>query len=167
MSQSSSSSSRKFTCDKCNKNFANKRNLQTHINSIHLKVKFSCEFCDYQSTEKGHLKTHINTVHLKLKPFQCDECDQSFGYSSALKTHVDSVHKKIRFHCSFDGCDKSFLSKSQFSKHLKLHEGQVNLCDLCGKTFTTKQHLNNHEKQVHSDSRPFVCSIDECTKSFK
>ena len=44
MSEIQKSSSRKFTCDICNKDFANKRNLQTHINGVHLKVKFNCEF---------------------------------------------------------------------------------------------------------------------------
>jgi len=117
--------------------------------------------------KKGNLQTHINTVHLKLKPFQCIECDQSFGQNGSLKQHIDSVHKKIRFHCSFDGCDKSFSDKSNLSKHLQLHEGQVNLCDQCGKTFTRKGNLNRHKKQVHSDSRPFQCSIDGCDKSFK
>merc|ERR1712000_369082 len=116
--------------------------LNVHIKSVHLKVKFDCEFCDYQSTQKSHLKTHINTVHLKLKPFQCNECDQSFGQSGHLKRHVDSVHKKIRFHCSFDGCNKSFSRKTQLNQHFKLHEAQVNLCDQCGKTFTTKVYLN-------------------------
>ena len=75
--------------------------------------------------------------------------------------------KKIRFHCSFDDCDKSFSRKGDLNLHLKLHEGQVNLCDQCGKTFTTKHNLNYHKKQVHSDLRPFQCSIDGCDKSFK
>ena len=136
MSESSSSSNHKYKCDRCNKSYTQRGHLNVHIKSVHLKVKFNCEFCDYQSTTKSSLKKHINTVHLKLKPFQCDECDQSFGRSGHLKRHIDAVHKKIRFRCSFDGCDKSFLSKSNFSKHLKLHEGQMNLCDQCGKTLT-------------------------------
>ena len=125
MSNSQTSSVRKHKCDTCNKDFTTNYNLQTHINGVHLKVKFNCEFCDYQSTEKGHLKTHINTVHLKLKPFQCDECDQSFGQRGSLKQHVDSVHRKIRFHCSFDGCDKSFSAK--FST-ITVHRGNTGQC---------------------------------------
>jgi len=167
MSESSSSSNRKYKCDRCDKKFDRLSGLKTHINSIHLKVKFNCELCDYQSTRKGDLKRHINTVHLKLKPFQCDECDYSCGRSSDLKQHVDSVHTKIRFHCSFDGCDKSFSQKGHLNQHSKLHERQMNLCDQCGKTFTTETHLKNHQKQVHSDSRPFQCTIDGCDKSFK
>jgi len=167
MSSNQSSSTSEFKCHLCDRNFTQKGNLQTHINGVHLKVKFNCEFCDSQSTTKDHLKTHINTVHLKLKPFQCDECDQSFGERGSLKIHVDSIHKKIRFRCSFDGCEKSFSNKSNRSTHFKLHEGQVNLCDLCGKTFSRKRDLNRHKNQVHSDSKTFQCTIDGCDKSFK
>ena len=81
------------------------------------------------------------------------------------------------FHWSFSGlnnrvrvkikCDKSFSRRQYLNDHLKLHEGQVNLCDQCGKTFTTKESLNTHKKLVHSDSRPFQCTIDGCDKSFK
>ena len=58
MSEIQKSSSRKFTCVKCNKNFTKKYHLQTHITSVHLAVKFNCEFCDYQSAQKGNLQTH-------------------------------------------------------------------------------------------------------------
>ncbi len=77
------------------------------------------------------------------------------------------VFFEIAFRCSFDGCDKSFAGKAQLNQHLKLHEGQVNLCDQCGKTLSRKGDLINHKKQVHSDSRPFQCTIDGCDKSFK
>ena len=167
MSESSSSSIRKYKCDRCDKKFIALSHLKIHVDSIHLGVKFNCEICSAQFTQKCHLKIHIDTIHLNLKPFQCDECDYSCGRNATLKEHVDSVHKKIRFRCSFDGCDKSFSLKSHLNQHLKLHEGHVNLCDLCGKSFTTKHNLNKHKKQVHSDPRPFQCSIDGCDKSFK
>ena len=56
MSEIQKSSSRKFTCDTCRKDFTAKQSLQSHISSVHLKVKFNCEFCDYRSTMKGNLK---------------------------------------------------------------------------------------------------------------
>ena len=164
---SSNQKSFKFKCDRCDKRFKEKSSVTKHVNSLHLGIKFNCEICSLQFTEKGSLKIHINAVHFKLKRFQCDECDQSFGRSYSLKIHVDAVHRKIRFHCTFDGCDKSFTFKNNLSTHFKLHEGQVNLCDQCGKTFTTKGNLHNHKKQVHSDTRLFQCTTDGCDKSFK
>jgi len=167
MSENQKSVNYKYKCERCDKGFHFVSLLKKHVDGVHLGVKFKCEFCSSQFTEKSSLTKHINTVHLKLKPFQCDECDYSCGRSGDLNRHADSVHKKIRFHCSFDGCDKSFAFKHDFGKHSKLHEGQVNSCDQCGKTFNTKGHLTDHKKQVHSDSRPFQCSIDGCDKSFK
>ena len=117
MSESSSLSTRKFACNRCDTSFTQIGNLNVHIKSVHLKVKFNCEFCDYQSTRKGNLERHINSLHLHLKPLQCNECDYSCAESGHLKTHIDSVHKKIRFRCSFDGCDKTFSAKTTLSKH--------------------------------------------------
>merc|ERR1712000_734541 len=123
MSENQKYSSYKYKCDRCDKKFTVPSKLKRHIDSVHLKVKFNCEICSAPFARKGHLKTHIDAVHLNLKPFQCDECDYSCARGSDLKKHVDSVHKKIRFHCSFDGCDKSFSQKTSLAQHLKLHEG--------------------------------------------
>ena len=57
---------------------------------------------------RGNLQSHINTVHLKLTPFQCQECTKSFGrkthlqhctksfeQKSQLQHHINSVHLKL------------------------------------------------------------------------
>ena len=43
----------------------------------------------------GNLQSHINTVHLKLTPFQCQECTKSFGRKTHLQHHINSVHRKL------------------------------------------------------------------------
>ena len=50
----------KCTYDRCNKEFTQKSNLTTHIQSVHEKVKHKCDHCGAEFTQKGHLTTHIN-----------------------------------------------------------------------------------------------------------
>ena len=164
----SSSSIHSFKCHKCVQSFELEFHLKIHVTRDHsTRAPFDCAFCDYTTALKRLLKQHIDTVHLKLKRFQCDECHQLFAQSCHLKQHVDSIHKRLRFDCSFVDCDKTFTAKRHLSTHFKLHEGKLNLCDECGKSLTTPAILIRHKQQVHARSRPFICTIDGCIKSFK
>lgn len=64
--------SRNFTCGLCYKSFVVKRDLEGHVNSVHLKVKpFHCQFCDWRSSHKGELQKHVKKcamVYGDMKP---------------------------------------------------------------------------------------------------
>ena len=47
--------------------------------------------------------------------------------------------------------------------HMKIHEVQRYICELCKKTFTRKWCLNRHVK-IHSREKPYICAI--CSKAF-
>ena len=53
----------KFMCQYCQKYFARKEILKTHIQSIHEGKTFQCQHCEYKVTRKYTLKKHIFTVH--------------------------------------------------------------------------------------------------------
>ena len=52
-----------FMCQYCQKYFARKEILKTHIQSIHEGRIFQCKFCEYKATHKGDLKRHIQSIH--------------------------------------------------------------------------------------------------------
>ena len=58
---------KQFNCDICGALIIGKeakRNLQNHINAIHLKIKpFECEYCKKSFSVKGNMKTHVKRVH--------------------------------------------------------------------------------------------------------
>ena len=56
--------SRNFVCTDCNKIYATNKDLQNHINSVHLKLRpFKCEQCPSAFTQKVSLNSHVKTKH--------------------------------------------------------------------------------------------------------
>uniref|UniRef100_A0A3Q3WDK5 C2H2-type domain-containing protein n=1 Tax=Mola mola TaxID=94237 RepID=A0A3Q3WDK5_MOLML len=64
-----------------------------------------------------------------------------------------------------DTCGKGFTAKSVLLEHQSIHSGEKHFtCATCGRSFRTSAHLLSHER-VHSEERPFGCS--RCGKTFK
>ena len=64
-------------------------------------------------------------------------------------------------------CPKSFNSKQGLTNHIKMSHGNKEdcfVCSFCEKAFPTRGDLNKHMKS-HSDDRPHVCHL--CKKRYK
>ena len=85
-----------FRCDDCLKTFANSNNLETHKETIHLKIKQNI-VCTY------------------------DNCDKTYSRKSNLMTHIRAEHEKHLFKCTEQSCPMSFLYKKSLLKHLDNH----------------------------------------------
>jgi len=48
-------------CEKCNKLYSNKSNLNRHLNRCGFNIKYTCEYCNLELTEKENLKRHLLT----------------------------------------------------------------------------------------------------------
>ena len=55
---------------------------------------YKCLICDYNFAQKGNLNAHVESVHIKMKLHNCSICDYSFSQKTHLKTHVKLVHEK-------------------------------------------------------------------------
>ncbi|MCQ2820359.1 MAG: hypothetical protein MJ252_24090 [archaeon] len=98
--------------------------------------------------------------------FKCPKCLKNYSTKGNLKNHFQTIHLQIcPFKCTFEGCTKSFSSKSKLEVHLKFHEEERPfVCEICNKAFKAKIHLKTH-LQFHTDKRPFKCSL--CSKDYK
>jgi len=172
--------SKRFKCDQCdyitNKRYNLKQHKYVHSGNRPNRPKpFKCDYedipgkeCNKSFSSRIDLKNHIN-AHLGLKPFKCDykDCNKSFSIKRSLKQHQYRIHSGIKpFFCTI--CKKRFSAKPSLKVHFKKHSGVRPFeCDhiLCIAKFFTKSSLERHKKTVHSEERPFPCSL--CPKKFK
>ena len=86
-------------CSQCSKTFANRSNLQKHINRIHKRIiKAECEICEEKFFSSDELKFHKKKHYEKEK-----------------KLKLKVVKKKLK-HCC-DICDKTFASVTNLNYH--------------------------------------------------
>jgi len=150
----------KHICKICEKTFADKYSLVTHLKRTHINGKslFKCDECLKVFKNMSKLKRHSN-VHAENK-YYCKPCNKSFSRKDHLHRH------------KLDCCDKSYartdLKKSRILKarrrtrciDIVKEEGKY-VCQFCQQTYTRREHLLNHFLKQHKDS------IDSNSLSFK
>ena len=74
-----------------------------------------------------------------------------------------NIHDGHSFSCHM--CPKVLKSKHGLAYHMNIHNStQAFLCNDCGKSFVTKQKMQNHVRAKHTLERPYVC--DTCGTGF-
>ena len=87
----------RFKCADCDAKFSSQKNLQRHIDGVHLKLKpFVCLTCAMKFSENGNLQQHINDVHLQIKSFSCLTCEYKFSSRSNLKRHTKTCTGELK-----------------------------------------------------------------------
>jgi len=123
-----------------------------------------CELC-HKSIRRCNLKDHKLHSHrvdlenrgleVPLKPANvCDICGHVSKYARDLKKHKKSVHEKIYDHeCTY--CGKKFSNKGNLNQHESVHTGITQYqCHLCGKQCRRKSELEKHLIQHKNKTTP-------------
>ena len=185
----------RLICNVCNKKFKNERSLKFHKKEIHTPDEerpYACEKCPRKFTSISVLKQHL-ICHEGIKKFVCSipECSQTLASKGALKLHMKIHDGSNDFIC--DVCSKIIKGKANLEYHKKTHDdnyanekvqcpicgawvkslrkhkrahSHVQLeCNICGKTYPSKESLKTHIKFTHLTGKDFHCSL--CDKSFK
>lgn len=64
-------------------------------------------------------------------------------------------------------CGKTLATRNGIYVHMKVHNGIKNHeCHTCGNKYVTAGQLASHIKHIHSKQKPFLCSHENCLKSF-
>ncbi|VDM41268.1 unnamed protein product [Toxocara canis] len=154
---------KRHICEICGKAFPYLSILESHKRCHTGEKPFNCHFCDKKFAQKATLQVHERT-HTGERPYKCKYCEKTFAQYGTKTVHEKSAHLGIRnYKCP--KCSKCLSSPSALYTHKKTHGEKTFLCDFCPKTFTLKNYLKLHVKQVHEQNeRKHICAY--CKKSF-
>ena len=131
-----------YQCSECGKAFSQKENLKAH-KVVHTKEKnYQCSECGKAFGCKGALNKHM-VVHTGAIIFTCTICNKQYSYRESLTYHM-MVHSNDRPYKCF--CRQSFRSISALKEHGRKHLGEKLRCSFegCDKKYVTKNGLKNH-----------------------
>lgn len=130
----------------------------TQLSSILTTLNSSCKFCKKTYARQHLLSNHVRISHPKAD-FTCSQCQKCFDNMKKLKAH-EHVHlpRESKFSSTCPYCDKKFTKSVNVQAHIRsVHQQQRPfLCNDCGKDFTTKGALKEHQI-IHSNEAPYQC----------
>ena len=153
-----------YKCDECQASFRYKRNLMSHIKTIHVEEQqFTCELCKLVVQTRWNLRRHLEEQHeifnledvissKEMKLFSCDLCEQEFTRKENLERHMvthSSSSSSSKYTCT--DCGKQFTTNFSLSRHQVIHasDRESFQCNTCEKTFSTMGNLARHIDGVH------------------
>lgn len=110
---------KRFVCDICHKRFAQKSQLDVHVNAVHYNQRpFACVLCNKSFKTKGSHDAHM-IVHTDTRNYQCPHCDKKCRKRYDLTLHIRTHTGEKPFKCSV--CGRGFVQMCDTRKHEMLH----------------------------------------------
>jgi len=110
---------------------------------------FTCEKCDKEFTEKRNLLRHMKTHLQSTEAYTCDVCGKEFDREDArnrhIKTHLkDATVSGQTYACGV--CGKEFSRADNRNRHEATHNYSLT-CGVCGQYFNRLDILARHRAQ--------------------
>lgn len=145
-----------FNCDLCEYAAFTRFDIIRHCRNIHSKIGYPSEerICpDCGKTVKGNnqLTLHIRKKHLNIKKYQCDKCPLAFYGKYELRSHCKLMTQAIIELLKF----KTFFTV--IHAHIPKEFKKSYPCSLCPSILSSAIGLKVHIQHKHSDLRPYSC----------
>lgn len=147
----------------CGKMFNRQARLDAHIRGHTGERPFKCPYegCDKAYPDKKYLNSHIHSAHLKTPKFVCQKCGKGFATGQRLERHGLVHEGEERYRCrDYPPCNASFRKHKTLQRHvLKEHEGKKPfVCEAqdCNDAYATLNALKAHTQREHGEEK-FIC----------
>lgn len=138
-----------YMCTECNKLFLQKDSCIQH-QSVHKEKKDCiCDICGGTFAAIPSLRRHVKGVHGKSGKANKEDTDfdEDVSYNKYKKRKADRKMKKDKaknqnYECT--ECNRHYDTQLKFRKHLYVRHGFKSECNICHKTFTRKDSLEEH-----------------------
>ncbi|XP_041987735.1 zinc finger protein 345-like isoform X2 [Aricia agestis] len=151
-------------CEACGRVCRSPAELQQHRDADHPELSASCQLCDKKFASVKTAERHRVTCERVERKFVCNTCGRRFAFEISLNKHILQSHAGQRVSVDFisrqkrqvscDLCGKTFPSKEQLVRHSIVHKTTKKYeCDKCKKKFTRKGNLKSHIHRVHESGR--------------
>ncbi|KAJ3608211.1 hypothetical protein NHX12_025261 [Muraenolepis orangiensis] len=171
------------TCSECGKIFKHTHHLKRHMLSVHSnKRPYCCPQCRRSFSQTSGLLRH-QLVHKKqaLSDEPADQ-NQSGGQETEMETggsvQTPSLPDSGGGEAAVNDQEPTGTEEATVGEHTPVMESRppeeakgttapgkkLSRCLQCDKSFSSGYYLEKHKKRVHSDLRPYVCTL--CRKTF-
>lgn len=154
-----------FFCEICPLTFDLKSKLRSHMLKHSISRPYKCKTCFKSFKSTVYLSKHMETHREPLEYFSCSLCDFKAKTKPYLKIHFIRKHTdEYNYECLH--CGKKFKVQSDFTTHLKDHETEACVCDICGSFYPKRSSLYFHTLYKHKlKVKEYECVT--CKKKFK
>ncbi|GAB0097503.1 zinc finger protein 354A-like isoform X1 [Sergentomyia squamirostris] len=84
-----------FLCATCNRAFATKASLTSHISQRHRPPTLQCNFCDKIFKVAATLRCHVSRIHMERKII-CKICNKKYATKGDLTRHTKDSHANVK-----------------------------------------------------------------------
>lgn len=155
-----------FHCPHCPRKLFSENKLELHL--LGHEHPAECDICQRKFADKTSLVSHMQ-MHYKSAIFPCKECGRMFRTKGVRYRHMQVVHGKGRpesYIC--EQCGLHVRNKQQLQRHMITHtDSRPYKCDLCGQFFRDQKYVATHIQRIHTRDTPFQCRYDGCTESYR
>ena len=140
-----------YHCNLCNYEGRDPTGLRSHMLTHSGEKKHACQHCKYTSIRKANLKIHVEQVHNTIDLIQCGLCSFQTINKIKYRSHIIGHTTNRAFTCT--ACDKTFLIKSDYATHMKIHQPKAKAkdypCPICVVRLTSLKDKDQHMTQEH------------------
>ncbi|KAL0985022.1 hypothetical protein UPYG_G00151960 [Umbra pygmaea] len=158
---------RPFACKECHQRFWNSQSLENHESQTHPKeLIYTCHVCKKRYSIRSSLVKHMRMKHQNEKNINLDclikenkkEAQGQFDMDISVEGENNADNDDDYDDDDYDDDDENDASEDNDSDSADYFP-----CHVCGKTFTTSESLEDHQR-CHLGEKPHECA--ECGKCF-